>query len=126
MAGAIFAYYVGSVYPEQGFNPAVDLTIVLMAFFGGLGTVAGPLVGALLVTPLQQWLDLQFGGHGVNLVIYGALFLAVILLLPRGIVPSLQERWRNWRAARQTRLADRTRATNQEQPAVLAERGGEG
>jgi branched-chain amino acid transport system permease protein len=126
IAGAIFAYYIGSVYPDQGFNPAVDLTIVLMAFLGGVGTVAGPLVGALLVTPFQQWLDLQFGGQGVNLVIYGALFLAVILLLPRGIVPSLQERWRNWRAARQTRLADRTRVTNQEQPAVLAERGGEG
>jgi branched-chain amino acid transport system permease protein len=126
IAGAIFAYYIGSVYPDQGFNPAVDLTIVLMAFLGGVGTVAGPLVGALLVTPFQQWLDLQFGGQGVNLVIYGALFLAVILLLPRGIVPSLQERWRNWRAARQTRLADRTRVTNQEQPTVLAERGGEG
>jgi hypothetical protein len=59
-------------------------------------------------------------------VIYGALFLVVILLLPRGIVPSLQEQWRNWREARQTRLADRKRAINQEQPPVLAERGGEG
>jgi branched-chain amino acid transport system permease protein len=127
IAGAIFAYYVGSVFPEQGFNPAVDLTIALMAFLGGIGTVAGPLVGALLLTPLQQWLDLQFGGQGVNLVIYGALFLVIILLLPRGIVPSLQERWRTWRTARQTRLAQRTRAAaNQEQPAVLAERGGEG
>ena len=37
MAGAIFAYYVGSVYPEQGFNPAVDLTIVLMGFLGRCG-----------------------------------------------------------------------------------------
>jgi branched-chain amino acid transport system permease protein len=91
-----------------------------------VGTVAGPLVGALLVTPFQQWLDLQFGGQGVNLIIYGALFLAIILLLPRGIVPSLQERWRTLRAARQTRLADRTRAANREQPTVLAERGGEG
>ncbi len=126
MAGAIFAYYVGSVYPEQGFNPAVDITIAIMGFLGGVGTVVGPLVGALLVTPFQQWLDLQFGGQGVNLVIYGALFLAILLLLPRGIVPSLQERWRTRRTARQTRLADRTRAASQEQPAVLAERGGEG
>jgi branched-chain amino acid transport system permease protein len=126
MAGAIFAYYVGSVYPEQGFNPAVDLTIVLMGFLGGVGTVAGPLVGALLVTPFQQWLDLQFGGQGVNLVIYGSLFLLIILLLPRGIVPSLQERWLTWRVGRQTKLADRTRATKQEKPTILAERGGEG
>jgi branched-chain amino acid transport system permease protein len=126
MAGAIFAYYVGSVYPEQGFNPAVDITIAIMGFLGGIGTVAGPLVGALLVTPLQQWLDLQFGGQGVNLVIYGALFLAILLLLPRGVVPSLQKRWRKWRVMRQTRLADHIRTANQEQPAVLAERRGEG
>jgi branched-chain amino acid transport system permease protein len=126
MAGAIFAYYVGSVYPEQGFNPAVDLTIAIMGFLGGVGTVAGPLLGALLVTPLQQWLDLQFGGQGVNLMIYGALFLAIILVLPRGIVPSFQERWRAWTAARKIRPSISTRAANQEQPAVLAERGGEG
>jgi branched-chain amino acid transport system permease protein len=62
----------------------------------------------------------------VNLVIYGALFLLIILLLPRGIVPSLQERWLTWRVGRQTKLADRTRATKQEKPTILAERGGEG
>jgi branched-chain amino acid transport system permease protein len=126
MAGAIFSYYIGSAYPEQSFNPAVDLTIVLMGFLGGVGTVAGPIVGALFVTPFQQWLDLQFGGQGVNLVIYGALFLLVILLLPRGIVPSLQEQWRNWSEARQIRMADRTRNSNKEQSTVLAKRGGEG
>jgi len=126
MAGAIYVYYIGSVYPEIGFNPVVDLTMAIMGFLGGMGTVAGPLVGALLVTPFQQWLDLQFGGQGVNLMIYGALFLMILLLLPRGIVPSLQERWRSWKEGRQTKLADRTRATNQEKPAVLAERGGEG
>jgi len=88
--------------------------------------VIGPLVGALLITPLQQWLDLQFGGQGVNLVIYGALFLLVILLLPRGIVPSLQEQWRNWRETRQTRLAGLARDSNKEPSTVLVERGGEG
>ena len=59
-------------------------------------------------------------------MIYGALFLMILLLLPRGIVPSLQERWRTWKERRQTKLADRARATNKEKPAVLAERGGEG
>jgi branched-chain amino acid transport system permease protein len=122
MAGAIFAYYVGSVYPEQGFNPAVDLTIALMAFSGGVGTVVGPLLGALLVTPLQQWLDLQFGGQGVNLMIYGVLFLAIILVLPRGIVPSVQQRWRNRMEARKARLSSSATTKNQEQYAMLVER----
>jgi branched-chain amino acid transport system permease protein len=122
MAGAIFAYYVGSVFPELGFNPALDLTIVLMAYLGGLGTVIGPLVGALLITPLQQWLDLQFGGQGVNLIIYGALFLAIILLLPRGIVPSLQQQWGNWMTNRNARLSRHATTKNPEQHAALIER----
>ncbi len=126
MAGAIFAYYVGSVYPDQGFNPAVDITVAIMGFLGGAGTVVGPLVGALLITPLQQWLDLQFGGNGVNLMIYGALFLAIIQVLPRGIAPSFQERWGAWMAARKTRLSSSARAMNQDQPAVLVERKGKG
>ena len=126
MAGAIFAYYVGSVYPEQGFNPALDLTIALMAFSGGVGTVAGPLLGALLVTPFQQWLDLQFGGNGVNLVIYGALFLAIIQVLPRGIVPSVQERWKMWSFSRIAQGQSGTRFANKDQPTVFAERGREG
>lgn len=127
MAGAIFAYYVGSVYPEVGgFNPAVDITIALTAFLGGLGTVVGPLLGALLVGPLQQWLDLQFGGNGVNLMIYGALFLAVILVLPRGIVPSVQQQWRSWQAVRKARSRSDARALKPESPGTLAERAGEG
>lgn len=126
MAGAIFAYYVGILYPQFSFDPVVDITIALMAFLGGLGTVAGPLIGALFVIPLQQYLDLQFGGNGVNLMIYGALFLAIILVLPQGIVPSLQARWRAWRASRNTTRDSGKRATNQEQPAFLIERGGKG
>lgn len=103
MAGAIFAYYVGSAYPEQSFNPVVDLTIALMAFLGGVGTVVGPLLGAFIITPLQQWLDLQFGGQGINLMIYGVLFLATILILPRGIVISLQQNWNRWQATHSSR-----------------------
>jgi branched-chain amino acid transport system permease protein len=125
MAGAIFAYYVGIVYPQFAFDPVVDVTVALMAFLGGLGTVVGPLVGALLVTSLQQYLGLQFGGNGVNLIIYGALFLAIILLLPRGIVPSLQEQWRRWQTKRKTQLGGNVPTVRPDQSARFAERGGE-
>lgn len=126
VAGAMYGYYVGIIYPAGVFDPGLDIAIALAAFLGGLGILSGPLLGALLVEPLRQWMTIQFGGNGLNLVLLGALFLVIILLLPRGIVPSLQERWRIWRAARQSRQADRTRATNQEQQAVLAKRRGEG
>ena len=126
MAGAIFAYYVGILYPQFSFDPVVDITIALMAFLGGLGTVVGPLFGALLVIPLQQYLGLQFGGKGVNLIIYGTLFLAFILLLPQGIVPSVQERWKMWRLTRTSQQQSGKRSEDQDQPAVFAERGGQG
>lgn len=91
MCGAIYAYYLGSVYPPYAFEAIFDLTVALMAFLGGLGTVAGPVVGALLLEPLQQYLTLQFTAAGLSLILFGALFLLVIGFLPQGIVPSLAD-----------------------------------
>ncbi|HEY3869075.1 MAG TPA: branched-chain amino acid ABC transporter permease [Actinocrinis sp.] len=105
MCGAIYAYYLGSVYPPFAFEAIFDLTVALMAFLGGLGTVAGPVVGALLLEPLQQYLTLQFTAAGLSLILFGALFLAVIGFLPQGIVPSLGQllrrllRWRRTAAS---------------------------
>jgi hypothetical protein len=50
--------------------------------------------------PIQQYFTLQFGTNGYYLLIYGALFLVVILLLPRGIIPTLQELLNRYRARR--------------------------
>ena len=91
MCGAVYAYYLGSVYPPFAFEAIFDLAVALMAFLGGLGTVAGPVVGALLLEPLQQWLTLEFTAAGLSLILFGALFLVVIGFLPRGIVPSLED-----------------------------------
>lgn len=120
MAGALFAYYVGIIYPQFSFDPAVDVAIVMMAFLGGLGTLAGPLVGALLAEPLQQYLTLQFGGNSLDLVLYGALLLVILLFLPLGIVPSLQRMWSNWKASRTKRVRV-SRVASPERP-VLADR----
>jgi branched-chain amino acid transport system permease protein len=93
MAGAIWAYFIGNIHPNTAFDPLFDISIALMAFLGGLGTIVGPLLGALILEPIQQYFILQFGQSGYYLIVYGALFLAIILLLPRGIIPTLQERW---------------------------------
>ena len=121
MAGALFGYYGGIIYPQFTFDPAVDVAIVMMAFLGGLGTLTGPLVGALLAEPLQQYLSLQFGGNSLNLVLYGALLLVILLFLPRGIVPSLQSKWSTWKASRARGVSSVPGTTNQERP-VLAEK----
>ncbi len=102
MAGALVAYFVGSLYPPFAFTPVFDVTVALMAFLGGVGTLVGPLVGALLLAPLQQYLTVQLGIVGLDLILFGALLLAVMLLLPEGIVPTVRSRWVKWMASRST------------------------
>ena len=100
MVGAIWAYFIESIYPPFAFDATFDVAIALMAFLGGLGTIVGPILGALLLEPTQQYFTLQFGQSGYYLVIYGALFLVVILLLPQGVVPTLRARWARFLATR--------------------------
>jgi branched-chain amino acid transport system permease protein len=98
MVGGLLAYYAGFITPEASFSPSFDVVIALIAFLGGRGTILGPLVGGLLVVPLQQFLIMQYGTTPLELVIYGGILLAVILLLPEGIVPSLSKLWQ-WRTS---------------------------
>jgi len=89
MVGAVYAYFLGQIFPQFAFDPLFDITVALMAFFGGLGTLTGPLLGALVLESLQQEFTLNFSAGSLYLIVYGALFLVVILLLPRGIVPTI-------------------------------------
>lgn len=103
MVGGLWWYYIALVDPPSGFDPLLDVTVALMAFLGGLGTVAGPVLGALIIEPAQQYFQAQVSGSYIFLMAYGALFLVVILLLPRGIIPTAAERISGWRAKRRGR-----------------------
>jgi branched-chain amino acid transport system permease protein len=106
MVGAIWAYFIESIYPPSGFDAIFDLSVVLMAYLGGLGTLSGPILGAFILEPAQQYFTLQYGENGYYLIIYGALFLVIMLLLPRGIIPTLNERWVKFQHARRQRQGD--------------------
>jgi len=99
-----------------------DIAIALMVFIGGLGTIAGPLLGALLLEPTQQYFTLQFSENGYYLILYGSLFLVVILLLPRGIIPTLQARWMTYQATRNQLLPEKDGIVI----TALTSQGGEG
>jgi branched-chain amino acid transport system permease protein len=88
MAGAVWVFFLGEAVPQFVFDPLFDLAVVLMAFFGGLGTVAGPVLGALILEPTQMWLNLQESNEYTAEILFGALFLVVILFLPRGVLPT--------------------------------------
>ncbi|HEX9042420.1 MAG TPA: branched-chain amino acid ABC transporter permease [Trebonia sp.] len=89
MIGAVWVYYAGQAEPQTAFNPLFDLTLVLMAFLGGYGSISGPVLGALIIEPVTLWLNTQpeFSGSLSNIML-GAIFLLVVLFLPRGIVPT--------------------------------------
>jgi branched-chain amino acid transport system permease protein len=105
MAGGLWFYFIGQAIPQFAFDPLFDLSIVVMAFFGGLGTISGPLLGALVIEPAQQYLTLQYTNEYLSEILLGALFLAVILGLPRGVIPTGAEKIASLRARRARRAS---------------------
>jgi branched-chain amino acid transport system permease protein len=92
MAGSLNAYYIGLLDPSSAFDRSINVALPVTAFLGGIGTLGGPLLGAIFTVPIQQYLTLQFGSVGLDLILYGALLLVVILFIPQGLAPVLQKR----------------------------------
>ncbi len=100
VVGAVMIYFLGTVFPAVAFDPTFDLLPSMMSFVGGVGTLVGPIFGALLLEPLQQYLILEFGPVGIDLLLFGAILLAVLFFLPQGVIPALRQLWIKWRATR--------------------------
>jgi branched-chain amino acid transport system permease protein len=99
MVGAVWAYYESFIYPQFAVDPLITIAIVLMTFLGGRATLWGPVLGAILLEAGQQTLAYQLGGIQYYLIAYALVFLLVMRLLPRGIVPTVAERLRRRRFA---------------------------
>jgi branched-chain amino acid transport system permease protein len=93
MAGAVYAMFIGQIYPQFVFDPTFDITVALMAFLGGFGTLLGPLLGGLILEASQQYLVLSFSNGSLYLILFGVLFLLVILFMPQGIVGGVSQWW---------------------------------
>jgi branched-chain amino acid transport system permease protein len=98
------AYYVQSssfIDPPTAFGFSTGTQILLVLIVGGIGSVWGPVVGAAAV-PLSVWLNRYSsptGFQGVSDVVYGAILVIVVRLLPTGLVPSWHSLW-TWVAGR--------------------------
>jgi branched-chain amino acid transport system permease protein len=97
LAGVVFAFYYNNLFPEQIFHISRSIELILGPIIGGIGTLAGPIVGAFLLTGLAEGLRelmLQLGIDvpGVKQVFYGLCLLLVVMFLPDGVWPPLAKK----------------------------------
>jgi branched-chain amino acid transport system permease protein len=97
LSGVFFAFYYNNLFPEQIFNMSRSIEIILGPIIGGVGTLFGPILGALVLTVLAEGITelmIGFGWEipGVKQVFYGLCLLVVVVFLPNGIWPTLARR----------------------------------
>jgi branched-chain amino acid transport system permease protein len=103
-AGGVYAYYLTFIDPRGMFDIVVSVQVVLAALLGGRGTLWGPVLGAFILEPLNQITNNEFGGGSRRLIFFGAMLGAVVLFLPRGVIPSGRELFERWRGSRRAAL----------------------
>ncbi|MBI3512654.1 MAG: branched-chain amino acid ABC transporter permease [Proteobacteria bacterium] len=103
VAGSLYALMVGFVDPDSGLGILISIEMLIIAALGGAGTLFGPLLGAVILIPLQNATNSWFGGSGsgATYVIYGGIIMLIARYQPGGLMNAwhaLQER-RHRRAA---------------------------
>jgi len=94
VSGVFFAFYYNNLFPEQIFHISRSIEIILAPIIGGVGTLFGPILGAVVLTVLSDSITellAYFGWEipGIKQVFYGIVLLLVIMFLPHGIWPPL-------------------------------------
>lgn len=88
LGGSFYAMYVLYIDPTSAFAFSISLLVVLVAVLGGVGTVAGPIIGSVILISLSEGTRVLFGGTGraLDVAIYGLLVMLVSVLQPQGLV----------------------------------------
>jgi branched-chain amino acid transport system permease protein len=100
MGGTLFAMYLRYIDPPTIFTlPDIGVKFALLSLIGGIGTIAGPLLGAALIVPFENWLRAEFADSlpGVSLAILGLLMVLAALFMKRGIVGAIDAAWKRMR-----------------------------
>ncbi|MCD6419863.1 MAG: branched-chain amino acid ABC transporter permease [Synergistetes bacterium] len=88
VAGSFYAQYVLYIDPPSVLAHFLSVEIVLIAMFGGSGTIWGPIWGALILVPLSQYARAIWGGmgSGLDIMVYGFVIMVFSIFRPRGVV----------------------------------------
>jgi branched-chain amino acid transport system permease protein len=92
MVGGVYACLYGFLHPSF-FSTAMSTEIAILGIVGGLGITYGPLVAAIVLVSLKEYLRSQLGGgmEGLYLVVYAVFLIVVALYQPRGIAPLVEQ-----------------------------------
>ena len=109
LAGAIFFINKGTIYPSSGFDISWTVSMVFIVIIGGIGTVSGPILGAIIYVLLEEFL-----AHlpGWSNIILGAIAILVIIFLPNGIMGTLQKKL-NFEIFSQKRFSEHRKSAKQ-------------
>lgn len=92
IAGVFYGFYYRNLFPSQMFDIGRSIEMILAPIIGGLGTIFGPVVGAIVLTPLGEGLTSLMEATGMNtpgakLIFYGFLLMVIISVRPSGLWP---------------------------------------
>lgn len=92
LAGVFYAQYILLIDPSSVLSTGLSVEIALICIIGGMGTPIGPLVGAVLIVPLSEYLRAEFAGglQGLYLLVYGALLIVMVIFMPLGFVSAFR------------------------------------
>ena len=95
--GGLFATYFQYVHPDTDFSFTESISLVLICLIGGLGTLWGPVVGAVIFFAVQNYLQTSY--PNLYLLVYGVLLILVLLFEPRGLVGLAARLWERGRGS---------------------------
>lgn len=81
--GAAYAFQQVTIFPERLFDVGITILMVVMVVFGGAGTVAGPVIGAVVLAYVSEWLRENY--TTAHTFVLGGLIIAAVVLLPQGV-----------------------------------------
>ncbi|WP_413207629.1 branched-chain amino acid ABC transporter ATP-binding protein/permease [Rhodospirillum sp. A1_3_36] len=92
MVGTFHAMYLTFIEPASAFSLTMSIQIAMFALIGGIGTVVGPLLGALLLVPVTELARGALGAHGLGLhgFVYGVVLVLAALFMPNGVMGLVQ------------------------------------
>ncbi len=103
IAGSLYAVMVGFADPDSTLGILISVKMLIVAALGGAGSLFGPLIGAIILIPLEETTNAMFGGGGtgITFIVYGAIIVLIARFQPGGVAAL----WNSIMHRRQTRVS---------------------